>query len=738
MTKISLEGFFDNPFFHELNEEQKKNIEYRLIHMEESNCDSRDSYFYDEIINIHCATNKMAKDNQYKFRDDFVLAAKRIIIERFIQFDLLKFMYNEEAISKIKNLIDRKQIKSKMTLICANRIAYLMYEPFHTKLGDIEKLINNDLYNSIRDVLNNYIMQTMRPLKEKLDRVISGVKPEVYLKFEHSFLLSISDELRTYITSKHSNSLFSNEYIFGNIKYKEDAFLRKILLDDYNIWDSDARNLLGLLSSIEIVNGITHAKKLIDYIYNEACKNEVCKYLYDNKLPLSLSVGFEDEMIDLSVNMISRKTCGLITDEISDFDRNGFLYPLYDGYEEAINKGEIIFNGFIKKAYPQDFQEVLNLFMNTSNIIQDESSTKKKLSIGDMIDSSLFGYDINGSLKKFMYSYYKNFGINESILARLYYKCYIIDKYVEKTDDYLYEYFFEILHMISVKYGFVTSYVTDNKIREKNYVALKKLLAKYDLELSDNFKNEYIISLLDRKYATLDEVEKFAELEQLGDAIYEMAVDEILFYNPKTTLNHEEREKYVKAEAQIKVAKKIGLDKLYISNLSDELNSKFLEYETFDLGIYSRDHNYIADSLEMIIAVISKNYSIERAISFATRIILETYDFLEEPHKVAFDIAKNYDSNEDMDYLQKIYPNPFCKEDYNSEYLDLWRGLAKILSICILGNETKEKRNEVAKSTYGVFGIGLNDYYKYVVSYLYYGIEKTIFDFKPIVESNYR
>ena len=46
---------------------------------------------------------------------------------------------------------------------------------------------------------------------------------------------------------------------------------------------------------------------------------------------------------------------------------------------------------------------------------------------------------------------------------------------------------------------------------------------------------------------------EFPQLEQFGDAIYELAVDNIIFYNPNTTLTHQRREDFVKSEAQIKV-----------------------------------------------------------------------------------------------------------------------------------------------------------------------------------------
>ena len=274
-------------------------------------------------------------------------------------------------------------------------------------------------------------------------------------------------------------------------------------------------------------------------------------------------------------------------------------------------------------------------------------------------------------------------------------------------------------------------------MRNNAYNSLKKLLDKYDLNISDDYKDLYITALLDRKYASLNEVDKFPELEQFGDAIYQLAVDNILFYN-EFELNHSTEEYLVKAEFQIEVSKHIGLNKLYISKITSNANSKYHNVEGYDNGFFESDKNYIADSLEMVIGVIGKEFGVQKALDFATRIIVESNEELSMPHFVGPDIVNNYNSDIDRDYLAKIYPNPYDEDsDYYQEYSTMWYAIRKILLISIIGNDTKEKREMISGFSDKLFGSSFEVHYQYVVSYLWYGIETTIEKYRPIVNSNY-
>jgi dsRNA-specific ribonuclease len=311
----------------------------------------------------------------------------------------------------------------------------------------------------------------------------------------------------------------------------------------------------------------------------------------------------------------------------------------------------------------------------------------------------------------------------------------------------MYEFLYEILKDLEIKYSFKSTYVLDVEYRNKNYQGLKEILSKRGFKIDDSFKDLYIISLLDRKYATAKEASMFAELEQLGDAIYELAVDNILFYDKQMrfNLNHQSREELVKADAQLIVSKKIGLDKLYISKFTNMINTKYDQSEFMEQSVTGGfSHHYLADSLEMVIGSIGKEFGIQKALDFATDIILEANPDLEKP-----EIFKNFDyikinamkSNFEEDYLEKIYPPLFCKDLYELEYYEDYNTLSfaiiKILKIVILGNDTIEKRKDIA-NTLNYLSNDDKLEYQCVASYLYYGIEETIEKFRTIVESSYR
>ena len=52
--------------------------------------------------------------------------------------------------------------------------------------------------------------------------------------------------------------------------------------------------------------------------------------------------------------------------------------------------------------------------------------------------------------------------------------------------------------------------------------------------------------------------------------------------------------------------------------------------------------NYIADSLEMIIGVLAKEFGVQKALDFTTKIILETNPDLEPPKFLEFNIVSLY------------------------------------------------------------------------------------------------
>ncbi|MDE6656439.1 MAG: hypothetical protein K2J85_05550, partial [Anaeroplasmataceae bacterium] len=588
MSKRSIEGFLSNPFFVALKAENKpKDIE-SILNLSIQNGDN-ENYFY--LINAGILDEYLHRHNELTegsmFREEYQGLVQEILLEYFVEEDCLKYFLDYDENTKVLELIKRKQYNAKLIKQALNRIAFFIsrLSSGSIKNTDIPLILDRDIKRRISEYNDNYVLTEMKPLKVIADKVASGVKTECYLDFDKGYLHSgkqnndIDKSLSDYILSKHgykyyydmSIKSYNYSLLFGF--ENDDKVLSLAVVNDENFWIFNGQSGKTFLTFVYIVaehNGLRHAEKLIDYAFDQACKNPICKYLYENKLSLSIPLHLQEKMIDWCVHRLNMRLSSVTTNKIEEADYNGFLYPMFDGYENQVLRGKEIFVEFIKKAYPDISEKIFEIFQNPQIVIQDETRDqinriqKRLLTLETMLESEYLGFGNQSEIKKFLYGFYKNYGTVDSILGRMYYRCYIIDKLTDKiSNECLYEVFFDIFQMIESKFGIPCSYTINHELGDKNYILLKKILRNYGFELSDTYKHEYITALLDRKYASFDEVELFPQLEQYGDAIYELAVDNIFFYNPETTLNHQNRESLVKAKSQIKISKILGLNKLY-------------------------------------------------------------------------------------------------------------------------------------------------------------------------------
>ena len=148
--------------------------------------------------------------------------------------------------------------------------------------------------------------------------------------------------------------------------------------------------------------------------------------------------------------------------------------------------------------------------------------------------------------------------------------------------------------------------------------------------------------------------------------------------------------------------------------------------------------HYLADSLEMLLAAISKEFGVAKALDFTTKIIADTFSDLSMPIMPKFDLSSLYNSNLSRSYLNKIFPSfdDLNDSDYCEEYIVLSRELEKLISILSIGNETKEKRRYL--SNFFGFYRNYNDDYDLVRFYLYYGIDKTFNEYKDSFIKHYK
>lgn len=747
MTKKEVEGFLSEPFFVALKPEITDPEVVSITFEESFKRDYNHYYLYTCLLDSYYKYNMLKREDWYQFGKDYDSIVKQVVLNYLVQEDVLKYFCLDNEIEKIVELIKRNQINAGALLPVLNRISYVLCN-LNINKDNFALILNNDLKRRILDFNEKFIIKNMKSFKNKIEKVASGVKQECYIDFyNRKANYRLSDEFISYVKDKHGYDLNEREY------YDEKYTLAKVLSlaveNNDKLWEFGyyKKTLLSFIAYVERYNDIKHAEKIIDFAFQEACNDEKVKFLYDNKLPFML-YDIEEQMLNWCFNRLEVYLSRAVDFKIKKEEKDGFLYPIHQGFDDKINKGKEVFESFLRKLYPNDYTTISNIFNDLNYVIQEhrvinENITRKELTIGDVLEYHLLGYNNNQDAIKYLSLKYKDYLKSESIKKRFYYRIYIINEYAkEVSSECIYEYIYEILRMIEETNHIKSSYIIDTTFRDENYKLLKNILAKYDLNIDDKFKPEYIIALLDRKYATVEEASKFAELEQFGDAIYELAVDNIIFYDPdnKMDLDHSNREEYVKADAQVKVSKHIGLDKAYISKFNDSLNKKYAFGEVYDSGLnHTYEGHYLADSLEMVIGVIAKEFGVQRALDFATRIIVEANEELTMPVIFgSFDPVYLYnESNAELDYLNKIYPAPFSNASYNSDYFNIRLTLNKLLKITILGNDTIEKRKLISNSFDELISDRSFDEYQEVIHYLYYGIEKTIEKYEAIVKSSY-
>lgn len=754
MNKQVVEGFFGNPFFVGVVK-SKPDKDFLIQQLKNCKKELDDDWNYRVFSDLCRFFKALILDQTNSPTNPYLSIFILVLVNAFSECDLLQyFCDNEEDVSKIVDIIKREQVNSKILKSVSARISY-----FLSAIDYDSKSLYLALYMSVKSKISDYtkkhILKTMGPLKKVIEQVASGVIDQCYLDFERQYRSDISNELDEYIKTTYGYSL--NNYNYDYLIRKTDIdILSLAVVNDEDFWhindDFAKKSIIQFAGIAAKYNSFSHATKIVDYAFKKVCEDKKCLFLFNNKLPLYLSDNLEMKMADSCAEIIERRFGKLFNFKLTDYEKQGLVYPIFSGYEAFVKEGKEIFERFITKAYCNDSSKIFEVFSDLNNLIQDESvnknSNRRKIKLREYLEFELIGWDNERDIKeKYLSSYYDNYELDESVLGRFFYRLYLLSKFSKAaSEECLFEYLFDMLSMIDEKYGTKCIYGFDQSLRDNSYEGLKNLLHRYNIIINDDYRENYVIALLDRKCASIMEASKFAELEQLGDAIYELAIYNIIFYHPNSDikLDHSNVDKYVKATSQVDVAKTIGIDKLYISKLHSKLNTKFIFDEGYEINsIGNGDEKYIADSLEMVIGAVAKEFTVQKALDFATEIILETNKELRRPEFVEnFDIEALFKSNYDKDYLAKIYPSLFSNDDseYLYEYHMLWRSINKIARIMVLGNDTKEKRTMIAHSLSEDIIPKNNkvDWTTLVANYLYFGIDITIEKCKAIIiESNY-
>ncbi|MCM1289581.1 MAG: ribonuclease III domain-containing protein [Corallococcus sp.] len=738
------------------------------------------------------------KLEQYKFL--FTFERHSMLDENFdvaFKIEILNFcieeanfaadILSEENYLKCLELFKRKQYDSKLLkTLLGTFICFLSQQEQKSAGKKLSLYLERDIKKRVNELQEQKAEKAFMPLKKQIDNIAAGVKGYCYLAAENpndygvriNLDFQIKTELNVYLKEKYSydfNALNGNWnlgllVLSGNHIDDINHVFQKALYNDNEFWEKHKKfNIVVFLEVVYQVNDSRHAEKILDYIFTEITKIQYGKEILDKSLPL-VFLKKEDFLYGLE-----ERTFRFTFDRFKNYydlrvlSKNNLCFPFVNVSEadKKIRQGKQIVEEFLHEIYPDEFECVLEILKSEINAPSTAFSARKQALCnvnGQMIVSSkdfdewniqhifdypTFGYHNHIVDREAVKVYCPEYFSAENIWYRFYLKAFYMFKLVDDKRQCfanLFEVYYDLFQFIEEKAGIKTSYQRNTESRNEAFTKLAKILNRYGITISDEYKSDYIISLLDRKVAIREESERFPVLEQLGDAVYGLAVAEMLFYNPYEKDSAEDYNDYITAKRQVKVAEKIGVDKLYLSSYSlprkyesdiliNPTNESYaLEQEREQ---FNNDKKYIADSLEMIIGTVCKDLGYKTAIDFTKQIIKETY-----PDKFSKEFRWEDKSNEiiDKDYWTRILPAPYTL--FDETHRVLWQAFDKLFKAYVLGTEAVETRRFITNSfsdnkLYDNIGTSY-EVNQVFYEYLHKGLECVIEKFSNSVKEKYK
>lgn len=719
-------------------------------------------------------------------QDELFKQACRITILKFCIDDtsFAQDLLSEEEFEKCSTCFARKQYDSKLLKSLLSKFCYLLSGERNETLNNLLKL---DILRTVKELREQEVEKDFMPLKKQIEKIAAGVKGYCYIatgnpnQFHiHRYRdVTIKQELNDYIKTKYNydfNQLngwtTSSLMLCDNRDEFINHLLQKALLNDDEFWEKHNNfNIITFIEVISEVNDSRHAEKIIDYIFAEILKTQYGKSIIEKSLPL-MFLDKEEFLLELEARTF-RFTFDRFKHHfnLKILSNDSLCYPFssINSAQEKLQQGKLLIEEFLHEIYPNDFKYVWGILQSEiktpcsafscreqkvcdvdSNELAVSDKGFDKWNMQHIFDYPTFGYHNQIVDREAVAVYCLEYFSEEHIWNRMYLKAYYMLKLVkDKTMCFanLFEVYFDLFQFIEKQTGIKTSYQRNTKGRNEAYSQLKSILNKYHVNSSVEYKSDYIISLLDRKVAIREESERFPVLEQLGDAVYGLALAEMLFYNPNEKNIEATYKDFIRAESQINVATKIGIDKLYLSSYSlprkyegDLLIDADRESYTYEQEReqFENERKYIADSLEMIIGTICMDCGYQTAIDFAKQILIETY-----PNKFAkeFHWEDNQDSKIERDYWTRILPAPyshFCTEQHV-----LWQAFDKFFKAYVLGTEDRKTRQYITNS------FGDNKLYddvnsfcfevnKVFYEYLHKGLKSAINKFSDSAKEKYK
>ncbi len=738
------------------------------------------------------------KWDQYRFLFDFDRqsisdesfdAALRIEVLNFCieETNFAADILSEEDYSKCLEVFKRKQYDSKLLKSLLGAFICFLYRQEQKSAGKkLALYLERDIKKRVNELREQEVEKNFMPLKKQIDKIAAGVKGYCYLVAETPSRYGvrvdldcrIKTELNEYLNKKYSynfNALNGNWnlgllVISGDHRADINQIFLKVLYNDNAFWEKHKQfSFIAFIETVYDVNDRRHAEKILDHIFTEIIKNQYGKVIIEKSLPLiclkkeEFICGLEWRTFRFTFDRF-KNSCNLKT-----LSEDNLCYPFTTviDVEDKLNQGKQIVEEFLQEIYPDDFNEVLKILKAEIAAPSSAFSARKQAlidvngkkvisekdfdewNVRHIFDYPTFGYHNKVLDRDAVTVYCSEYFSAENIWNRLYLKAfYMLNLVKNKAVCFanLFEVYYDLFQFIEEKTGIKTSYQRNTAGRNEAYVKLKSILKQYGVNISDKYKSDYIISLLDRKVAIREESEKFPVLEQLGDAVYGLALAEMLFYDPDIEHSEAVHHDFISADIQIDIANKIGIGKLYLSSYSlpRKYESDILINPDNESYIFQQegeqfenDKKYIADSLEMIIGTICKDCGYQKAIDFTKQILRKTYpkSFFKELRW-----GDNQNSNIDRAYWTRILPAPYSHFEPSNKML--WDAFDKFFKAYVLGTEDREIRQFITNS----FGdnklyddIGMSyEVNQVFYEYLHKGLESAIEKFSDSVKEKYK
>lgn len=659
------------------------------------------------------------------------VALKFMLVDSNFAADFL----SEEELDKAQDTYARKQHNNHILQKLLAYFAYAFQSGSYRLSTDQDPLLNLfaiPILDEYKKCLAEEVDKRFKPLKKEIDHIASGVHGSCYFHCEaaRNHYDPLPEDLTIYVSEHYGDayrrSLSPSEalhsYLLPSEKQREITrrVLQRALLEDADFWSKcNDFDVILFLRQVEEHNGSRHARKILDRIVANLEKDPDAQLVLEHGLPICMA-DFQAHLYALEerTRRFTFSRLSHIDPDCIDIYLEGFCYPALvpSCVEPKLQAGKALWEAFIGEfAYPHDKEKAFRcLREEVERFAQTETFTKKKpREIAILLDRDAFLYEANCPDRTLFSAHHPDFFSAENIWNRVYLKAYILTCMVkEEQDRYvcLHKIYLDVIKLLESRFGLKTAHQVDDEARAHKYLALKEKLASLDVEISDSRREEYIIALLDWDTALREEYDTFPILEQLGDALYGLAVAEMLFYQPNSEgpglVSMANRfEDMTRAEAQITLSRFHGFDKLYHSvGASGKYGEHDSGYGSNDAFVINDTANkwelrekYLADSLEMILGAVCRDRGFETALRLAKRLLTEAYP-QEFPPEIRHGEDTRHMEQIGEDYWTRILPAPLTP--MIPAQMTLWRALEKAFLTVVLGTDTDDKRVYITY-TYG-------------------------------------